>query len=58
MPENLENSSVATGLQKVSFHSNLKKNDAREGSRHWTIALISHANKVVLKILQDRLNSM
>ena len=50
MPANLENSAVATGLEKVSFHSN-----AKEGSNYHTIALISHASKVMLKILQARL---
>ena len=46
MPANLENSAVATGLEKVSFHSNLK-----ECSGYRTIALISHASRVRLKIL-------
>ena len=55
MPANLENSSVATGLEKVSFHSNPKKGNAKEFSNYCTIALISHASKVMLKILQDRL---
>ena len=50
MLANLENSAVATGLEKVSFHSN-----AKECSNYCTIALISHANKVALKILQARL---
>ena len=50
MPANLENSAVATGLEKVSFHSNSK-----ECSNYCTIALISHASKVMLKILQARL---
>ena len=56
MPTNLENSAQdsATGLEKVSFHSNPKGN-ARECSDYLTTALISHANKVVLKILQARL---
>ena len=54
MPENLENSAVATGLEKVSFHSNPKGN-AKECSNYHTIALISHASKVMLKILQARL---
>ena len=49
MPANLENSAVATGLEKVSFHSN-----AKECSNYHTIALISHASKVMLKILQAR----
>ena len=54
MPANLENSAVATGLEKVSFHSNPKGN-AKECSNYHTIGLISHASKVMLKILQDRL---
>ena len=55
MPANLENSAVATGLEKVSFHSNSKKDNAKECSNYHTIALISHASKVMLKILQARL---
>ena len=55
MPANLENSAVATGLEKVSFHSNPKKGNAKECSNYRTIALISHASKVMLKILQARL---
>ena len=49
MPGNLENSGLATGLEKVSFHSNLKKGNAKECSNYHTIALISHASKVMLK---------
>ena len=45
MAANLENSAVATGLEKVSFHSNPKGN-AKECSNYHTIALISHASKV------------
>ena len=55
MPANLENSAVVTGLEKVSFHSNPKKGNAKECSNYCTIALISHASKVMLKILQARL---
>ena len=55
MPANLENSAVATGLEKVSFHSNPKKGNAKECSNYHTIALISHASKVMFKILQARL---
>ena len=56
MPANLENSAVATRLEKVSFHSNSKKKgNAKESSNYRTIALISHASKVMLKILQARL---
>ena len=54
MPANLENSAVATGLEKVSFHSNSKEGNAKECSNYRTIALISYANKVMLKILQAR----
>ena len=55
MPVNLENSAVATGLEKVRFHSNPKEGNAKECSNYHTIALISHASKVMLKILQARL---
>ena len=51
MPANLENSAVTTGLEKVSFHSN-PKGSAKECSDYHTKALISHASKVMLKILQ------
>ena len=54
MPENLENSAVATGLEKVSFHSNPKERQCHRMLKH-TIALISHASKVMFKILQARL---
>ena len=66
MSANWENSSGKTnwentGLEKVSFHSNPqsipipKKDSAKECSNYCTIALISHASKVMLKILQARL---
>ena len=54
MPANLENAVVATKLETVSFHSNPKGN-AKECSNYCTIALISHTSKVMLKILQARL---
>ena len=54
-PANLENSAVAIGLEKVNFHSNPKERQAKECSNYRTIALISHASKVMLKILQARL---
>ena len=55
MPANLENSAVATGLEKVSFIPIPKKGNAKECSNYYTLALISHASKVRLKILQARL---
>ena len=55
MPANLENSAVATGLEKVSFHSSPKERQCQKCSNYRTIALISHASKVMLKILQARL---
>ena len=55
MPANLENSAVATGLEKISFHSNPKESQCQECSNYCTIALILHASKVILKILQARL---
>ena len=50
IPANLENSAVATELEKVSFHSS-----AKECSNYCIIALISHTSKLMLKILQARL---
>ena len=52
MPTNKENSEVATGLEKVSFHFNPKE---RRCQRLLTIALIPHISKIMLQILQDRL---
>ena len=53
MPANLENSAVPTGLEKVSFHSNPKE---RQCQRMLKLPhnFISHASKVMLKILQAR----
>ena len=47
---------MATGLENVSFHSNLKEDDTKECSNYHTIVLISHASKFMLKILQARLH--
>ena len=58
MSINLGNSAVATGLEKVSFHSNPKgnwKGNAKACSNYHTIVLISHTSKIALKILQTRL---
>ena len=55
MPTDLENSAVTTGLEKVSFHPNPKERHAKECSNYCTIALISHASKVMFKILHARL---
>ena len=55
MPANLENSAVATGLEKVTFHSNPKERQCKRMLNYRIIALISHASKVMLKILQARL---
>ena len=55
MPANLENSAVATGLEKVSFIQIPKKGNGKECSNYHTVALISHASNVMLKILQARL---
>ena len=55
MPANLENSTVATGLEKSVFIPIPKKGNAKECSNYRTIALISHTSKVMLKILQARL---
>ena len=55
MPAYLENSAVATGLEKSVFLPIPKKGNAKECSNHHTIALVSYASKVMLKILQARL---
>ena len=55
MPASLENSAVATGLEKVSFHSNPNERQCQRMLNYRTIALISYASKVMLKILQARL---
>ena len=55
MSENLDNSVVATGLEKVSFRSNPKEGHAKACSNYHTIALISQTSKLILKILQMRL---
>ena len=46
---------MATGLEKVSFHFNPKERQCQKCSNYHTISLISHSNKVILKILQARL---
>ena len=56
MSSNLENPAGATGLEKVSFHSNPKKGNAKECSYYLKIVLTSHASKVMVKILQARLH--
>ena len=56
MPANLENSAVATGLEKVIFIPIPKKGNAKECSNYCTIGLISQTHKVMLKILQARLH--
>ena len=63
MPANLGNSAVATGLEKVSFHSSPREGQCQRMFKpntiglnyYYTIVLISHTSKVMLKILQARL---
>ena len=50
-----KNSAVVTGLENVSFLPIPKKGNAKECPNYGTIALISHASKVMIKILQARL---
>ena len=54
MSTNLENSVVATELEKVSFHSNTKERQCQRMLKLHTVTLISHASKVMLKNLQAR----
>ena len=55
MSANLENLPVAIGLDNINLHPNIQERCSKECSSYWTIALISHARKVMLKILQTRL---
>ena len=57
MPTNLENSALATGLEKISLHSNLKERQCQTMFKllHNCTHLILYAGKVTLKILQVRL---
>ena len=55
MPTNLENATVATGLEKSVFIPIPKKGNAKKCSDYFTIGLISHASRVMLKILQARI---
>ena len=55
MPANLQNSAVSIGLEKASFHFNSKERQCQRMLKLMPIALISHASKVMLKILQARL---
>ena len=55
MAANLENSAVATGLEKVSFHSNSKERQCQRILKLPHIALVSQASKIILKNFQNRL---
>ena len=57
MPVNLENSAVATGLKRLVFIPIPKRGNTKECPNYHTIALISHASKEMLKILQARLQN-
>ena len=58
MPANLENSAVATGLEKAVFIPIPKKGNAKECSNYRTIAFISHASKVMLKLSKPGFSNM
>ena len=55
MPANLENSAVAQDWKRSVFIPISKKGNVKECSKYYTIVLISHTSKVMLKILQARL---
>ena len=55
MSANLENSEVATGLEKVSIHPISKKGSIKECSNYWAIEVTSHASKIMPQILPARL---
>ena len=54
MPVNLENSAVATGLKRLVFIPIPKRGNTKECPNYHTIALIPHASKIMLEILQAR----
>ena len=54
MSANLENLAVATGLEKVSFHSNSKEGQCQRMFKDCTVELISHASKVMPQILETK----
>ena len=54
MPVNLENSALVTGLEKVKINSIPKKGNSNECSNYHIVALFSHDSKLMLKILQVR----
>ena len=58
MPANLENSAVATGLKRSVFIPIPKKGNVKECPNYRTIALISHASKVMLKISKPGFSNM
>ena len=58
MPAKLENSAVATGLEKITFHSSPKEGQCHKCSNYCTIDLISHSRKIMLKIFKLCFNSM
>ena len=51
----MENTVAVPVLKKINPHPNPQEGCTKECSNHWPIALISHASKVMLKILQARL---
>ena len=55
MSADLENSAVVRGLKNISFHSNPKERQCQKCSNYCTIVVISHVSKVMLRILQARL---
>ena len=55
MPANLENTTVVQDWKRSVFILIPKKGNPKEYADYHTIALISHTSKVMLKILQARL---
>jgi len=46
---------MASGLKESGVHPSAKKGNLKECIKYWTISLISHASKILLKILQKRM---
>ena len=55
MSAHLENSAVAADWKRSVFIPTSKKGNAKESSNYGTVVLISHSSKLMLKVLQARL---
>ena len=57
MPASVEDRYLAIRSEEISVHTNAEKGHTKECTNYRTIALISHASKILLKVIHDRLES-